>query len=550
MKGTERQVAWAVEIREELLDQLDEARDKAGDAPTPEDYTSTWDDIERAIRTCDDARVLIDNRGWYLNFARCADEDIIDASFAELTANLPALRGTEKQVAWAERLRLNAVREMVAAPYRSSEFQKKRLPEDLISFVRRFTSIDNAPWLIDNVQDTAMGLLTSGDGLPFLSPEQSELVAPLLGSQKVVLAAEVIRAKLIHVLLAGPGKRGERHPREAELLEMARECNSAAAFLKANVEPTYHRMFKFEPKLPKPLSVRRFEVENIGHNFKLTTGPYADCYLEVDFELLIAKGDGWIDYAVGETVGVSEKRRDWSFVPVDDVQSASDDPKLPPPVWNGVGWQRVHIPAADVEEHDKETFRVTLRCSEAEGLYLFAPKDRIESTRVKGTLAFNFPGGRDIALYGGAKKRMVSPRWLFHDRTNPRDEPGESLLVEWTSIPVHSSRLETLRGGKAVALDFPDDHDLYPGWRVYHPAKLAQYGYLRAHEEWLWRITPDNGEPVEVNVAEITELLSPWATTPKVKGRVLTDGKVTITEPVRLAELERVGVLDDLADDL
>lgn len=549
MKGTKRQVEWAVEIRDELLDQLDEARDKAGDAPTPEDYTSTWDDIERAIRTCDDARILIDKRGWYLNFAQSTDEDAIEATVAELTANFRPLRGTEKQIEWAERIRAGLIHDMATAMFRPTDHQKLFLPKDLPGYAREVSFIDNARWLIDNAKDGFWSMPSKRQPLPYLTPEQEALVAPLLGSPNAVLAAEAIRAKLINTMLAHDD--GDDDDNQAVLSQL-RACNDAAWLARetgVRLPKDFYYVHIVRATFPQCVA-HRIDVERDGTRFKLAAGPYARCHLAVNFDRIISEGDGWIDFAAPEHVSVSEDGRRWASVPVSDVLSG-DDTKLAPPVWDDRrDWQQVYVPTADVEEYAPGKSKVTLRCSRAEGLYFIVSNRCIDTTRIEGTLALTFHKDRPVTLYGAAEKKSASARWLFDDRTNPTAEPGESLAVEWMTLPVHSSRISTVGKGKVSALDFPDDHDLYPGWTVYHPAKLAQDGELRAHEEWNWRIVPTTGDAVEVSTAEMTELLSPWATTPKVKGRVLSDGKVTTTEPVRLAELERVGVLDDLADDL
>lgn len=550
MKGSERQVEWAIEIRDELLIQLDKAQRKAGDAPTPEGYTSTWDEIERAISKCDDARALIDNRGWFLNFARSNDEDTIDAQVAELTADMPTLRGTEKQVEWAERLRGNLIREMVAAPYHGVRWKFVRWPKslDFYEYVKDISRIDIAHWFIEYAKDGADDRLYGPEPMPYLSPEQEALVAPLFGSANAVLVAEAERARLINMLLSVE----DHNDREAQWLEQARSCNSAAEFKPRDFGGLPRSVRGIRERKPNlmPCTPVRIPVERNENRFTLAEGPFAGLRLDVDFDRLIEEGDGWIEYAAAESLWLTERGKSGAWVPVAEVLDADAETKLVPPRWNERrDWQTVYIPAVDVERYGPGKSKVTLRRSEAEGLYLILSDGHIDTTRLDGTLALSFHKDRSYTLYGAAEKKTVSARWLFDDRTNPSGEPGESLAVEWLEVSMHPSHMHTLRNGRAVVVDFPDDHDEYPGWSFFHPAKLSSDGKLRAHAEWLWRISRDD-ESVELTTAEFAELVKPWASTKRETGAVTTVGKTTTTKPVCLEELERVAVLDDLCDDL
>jgi hypothetical protein len=116
---------------------------------------------------------------------------------------------------------------------------------------------------------------------------------------------------------------------------------------------------------------------------------------------------------------------------------------------------------------------------------------------------------------------------------------------------VHQSRQVKLRNRRAIIVDIPENHPTYPGWSFFHPTKLCDGHKLRAHDRWEWRLLPprdSDAEPVTLSTEDMRELLADWAST--AISTTTTTGRVRTTEPVHLPELQRVEVLDDLADDL
>jgi hypothetical protein len=166
LTGTPRQIAWATELRKTFLDKQ---LMKSGGDLDPDEVSACLS----ALQTQTDATFFIDNRK---NLAQALLGDAEDAG----AGSLPELTGTDKQVAWAERIRKSFVASLSAA-------DKQRLMPEIIE-------TELASWWIDHRDNIAAS---------FAKEAKSTLALPAIqGSEKQVAWAERVRAQFVATLSA------------------------------------------------------------------------------------------------------------------------------------------------------------------------------------------------------------------------------------------------------------------------------------------------------------------------------------------------------------
>ncbi|WP_297740819.1 hypothetical protein [uncultured Tessaracoccus sp.] len=285
---------------------------------------------------------------------------------------------------------------------------------------------------------------------------------------------------------------------------------------------------------------------------EMGTGPYAGCELQLDEAHVVERTDTYVDYR-GERLQLREHNLDpWTWVSTEEA--LRDEPRrlLPPPT-PSEDWAVFYVPRAEVEVGaGHKADRITLTNSEkGEGLWFYVNEKLVTRTRIRGMYRVALCSWESYRLYGGATRKLWSGLTVYKDRTNRLDAPGPSQVVTWQTLTVHQSRQVKLRNRRAIIVDIPENHPTYPGWAFFHPTKLCDGHKLRTHDRWEWRLLPprdSDAEPVTLSTEDMRELLADWA--PEAISTTTTTGNVRTTEPVHLPELQRVEVLDDLADDL
>jgi hypothetical protein len=164
LTGTPRQVAWAMELRKTFIDKQLMSAGKMD----PDEVSACLS----ALQTQSDATFFIDNR-----------KDLAAALLGDTdgeASGLPELTGTEKQVAWAERIRKSFVAGLDAAA-------KKRLMPEIVE-------TEQASWWIDHRDNIAAS---------FAKEAGSTLALPeIQGSEKQVTWAVRIREQFVATLSA------------------------------------------------------------------------------------------------------------------------------------------------------------------------------------------------------------------------------------------------------------------------------------------------------------------------------------------------------------
>ncbi|WP_103529786.1 hypothetical protein [Streptomyces sp. SM12] len=289
----------------------------------------------------------------------------------------------------------------------------------------------------------------------------------------------------------------------------------------------------------------RWEGCTVQHSLKVTE-KQPDGSVTIRF-----RGDWRFDISDGARVGVVRAE-----VFYEDRTNRLPEPRgrvywAPPPFRAERRYgNEVDVPEADVREEDG--FRgpvavVHMTCSRWEGLHFRHPAGMVRRHR-PGYVTILFRSDWEFKLRGGARLVRISAAALHQDRTEPLEEPGESLAVEpkrWYRVPFHPSRVRT--GGRTgdPFVRLPPVGDDVADGLVFHAKRLCREedGYLTwsFHEDWTFRVRTPEGAIVTLSAEEFVEATRDWAGSAPLPG-------VYVRVPQTLAPPE-VEIPDDLLED-
>lgn len=215
-----------------------------------------------------------------------------------------------------------------------------------------------------------------------------------------------------------------------------------------------------------------------------------------------------------ETVSAAEMFMDRTA----ERSTAPNAPYATPNVYRAGDWNSFDVPTADVHRDDgAASVTVTLVRSRWEGLHFTHPASLV-TDHPDGTSTIRFSDDWEFTLRGGERALPVSRRELWQDRTQPLAEPGPSQAVAprtWTELvfsPNRVKRVKAKEGQKAaVYVKFPWD-TATPDAVVFHPASMTVDGHVwRFHDAWEFRMKYDD-EVVNLTAAEFVAAVEGWAT--------------------------------------
>lgn len=439
----------------------------------------TWYQVERACSHTERMNVTGRNAGtryWYiethLETEKCTDcveadrraatEAAAEAAKAE---SLPDLVGSEKQVAWAETLRRDVL----------DRLQSK---VELLADVKTLEDWDShADTLCEEARASQilsdLGVayhFRSGHKLPDGRTEEDIVDAAC----KVLLEAIVLVDTVVRTwtearwFIDDGGKLGDLFE---EALDGELVTRTDSGF---NPHARFTLHFS-----PEDIVVNGEEYKHVN----LVNSRWEGCTTRVSRRQWTELEDGSLEvsYAPDKRVSVSDGRR-YRYVHPEtfwvDRTTEREEGERPrhhwTPEWHHGRYNEFDVPESDVLEETERSVKIALTCSKYEGLSFHHPASMIER-HYPGKVTVRFKSDWTFNVDGSEKRMRVSARDLFNDRTNPLDEPGESLAVEqtpWYRVTFNASHVRTLQKSACVTFDWA--RSAYPGYVVFFPKSLVR----------------------------------------------------------------------------
>jgi hypothetical protein len=415
---------------------------------------------------------------------------------------LPALTGSDKQVAWAETLRKNllarADQELETAQAQLAKLEaddprgvhgrRAELVTTLIGIISALQGVTAARWWIDNRSAFSFTYLVSSGALRLTTPDHDSAGFQPMGDNTFdVSAGDVIE-----------------HREKSTLIILGHSRWEGCTFTHPRSMLTEHADGSVTIRLPGDWKT------NVTDDRRTVIVTAGELFLDRTTQRLAAPGA----------------------------------PFVVPNRWMPNDWNSFDVPTADVtRDPEADSVTVTLTCSVWEGLCFTHPATLVVD-HADGSSTVRYSPDWQFKLRGGERTIEVASRDLWDDRANPLPGPGLSLATEqrvWAQVEFHPDRIRTVKTKKgskaAVFVKFPWDADA-PDAVVFHPVTMtrsrtvASYDYddaswddsptvakvtvqdlhvWRVHDLWEFTVKGGDDQDMALTGAEFADLVAPWA---------------------------------------